>query len=274
MTLGLFDVGFLGGLGAGVALDPDAQAYITAVEAADGQALETAARTVINDFVVGCKADGIWAAIKASCVLAGARTLNGCLVPLVGVAPTNFNFVAGDYNRKTGLVGDRSIKYVSTNVSLTSFPVSNNHFSVYVSSPGTTNATRTHLAAGPTGTTGPLSEVIAVNNNTVSVRNLIGGNPEAFPPPAGSATGLMGSSRSLNTQYIARVAQQNLNLTLTASTLPGNAMHLFRRNLEPSASTLYSDARLAFYSIGESLDLALLDARVTALINAFAAVIP
>ena len=36
----------------------------------------------------------------------------------------------------------------------------------------------------------------------------------------------------------------------------------------------YSDARLAFYSIGESLDLAILDARVTALINAYAAAIP
>jgi hypothetical protein len=34
-----------------------------------------------------------------------------------------------------------------------------------------------------------------------------------------------------------------------------------------------SNARLAFYSIGESLDLALLDARVTDLINAFDAAI-
>jgi hypothetical protein len=35
-----------------------------------------------------------------------------------------------------------------------------------------------------------------------------------------------------------------------------------------------TNARLAFYSIGESLNLALLDARVTDLINAFAAAIP
>jgi hypothetical protein len=38
--------------------------------------------------------------------------------------------------------------------------------------------------------------------------------------------------------------------------------------------TPISSARLAFYSIGESLNLTLLDARVTDLINAFAAVIP
>jgi hypothetical protein len=273
MFFGLNDVAFLAAAAGGAAFDPDAAAYIAAVEAADTQALEPAVRAAINDFVVGCKADGIWNAIKASCILAGARTLAGALVPLVGAAPTNFNFVAGDYNRKTGLVGDRSTKYVSTNTKLTSFPTNNNHCSTYLSSPGTTTVTRAHFSAGPTGFTDPLSEVIALNTNTVIVRNLTGGNPTAFPAPAGSATGLVGSSRSSNSTYIARVAQQNLDLTINASSAPGNDMHLFRRNLEPSASTLYSDARLAFYSIGESLDLALLDARVTDLINAFDAAI-
>jgi hypothetical protein len=47
---------------------------------------------------------------------------------------------------------------------------------------------------------------------------------------------------------------------------------LYRRNNPIGVS--YANARLAFYSIGESLDLALLDARVTDLINAFAAAIP
>ena len=41
-----------------------------------------------------------------------------------------------------------------------------------------------------------------------------------------------------------------------------------------SANTAFLNARLAFYSIGESLDLARLDARVTDLINAFAVTIP
>jgi hypothetical protein len=39
-------------------------------------------------------------------------------------------------------------------------------------------------------------------------------------------------------------------------------------------TTLYTNSRLAFYSIGESLDLALLDTRVTALITAIGAAIP
>jgi hypothetical protein len=47
---------------------------------------------------------------------------------------------------------------------------------------------------------------------------------------------------------------------------------LYARNASPP--TNYSNARIAFYSIGESLNLTQLDARVTTLINAFAAAIP
>ena len=103
------------GYGGAAVSDPDAMAYLRAVEDADNQALEQGVQQAVNQFVIGCKSDGIWSAIKASCILAGARTLNGALVPLVGIAPTNFNFVAGDYNRKTGLVGDGSTKYLDSN---------------------------------------------------------------------------------------------------------------------------------------------------------------
>jgi hypothetical protein len=48
---------------------------------------------------------------------------------------------------------------------------------------------------------------------------------------------------------------------------------LFAASGDASALTP-CDARIAFYSIGESLDLALLDARVTQLITTFAAVLP
>ena len=113
--------------------DAEALAYITAVETADGQALETGVRIAINNFVVGCKQDGIWNAIKASCILAGARTLAGALVPLVGTAPTNFNFDSEDYNRKTGLKGNGSDKYLASNRNNNADPKDNKHLSVYIS---------------------------------------------------------------------------------------------------------------------------------------------
>jgi hypothetical protein len=49
---------------------------------------------------------------------------------------------------------------------------------------------------------------------------------------------------------------------------------VFARENNSSVAEIYTDARLAFYSIGESLNLALLDARVTTLVAAFAAAIP
>lgn len=112
---------------------PDAAAYIAAVEAADGQALEAGVRAAINAFVSGCKQDGIWSALQACCLMAGARTLSGALVPLKGPAPTNFNFVSGDYSRKTGLIGNGATKYLDSNFTLADFPSNDNtHLSAYV----------------------------------------------------------------------------------------------------------------------------------------------
>jgi hypothetical protein len=117
----------------GYSFDSDASTYIDAVETADGQALETGVRVAINDFVLGCKQDGIWNAIKASCILAGARTLSGALVPLVSTmpSPTNYNFVAGDYNRKTGLIADGSTKYLDSNRNNSTDSQNSKHIAAY-----------------------------------------------------------------------------------------------------------------------------------------------
>jgi hypothetical protein len=132
------------------ATDPDAQAYLQAVEAADGQALEFEVARAIDNFVLGCKADGIWNAIKASCILAGARTLNGALVPLVGTAPTNFNFVSSDYNRKTGLVGNGSTKYLNSNRNNNADPQNSHHLAVFAST-AVTDASRYMGSGSSTG---------------------------------------------------------------------------------------------------------------------------
>ena len=119
--------------------DEDAGNYIQAVETADAQALEPATRKAINNFVIGCKQDGIWTAIKASCILAGARTLAGALVPLVGAAPTNNGFIGigTDYVRKTGLVGNGSTKYLDSNRNNNTDPRDSNHNSIFISTAGT-----------------------------------------------------------------------------------------------------------------------------------------
>ena len=243
--------------------DPDAVAYIAAVEAADGQALETATRMAINDFVKGCKADGIWTAIKASCILAGARTLAGALVPLVGTAPTNFNFVSGDYNRKTGLVGNGSTKYLNSNRNNNADPQNSAHQSCFISTAPSTGTARIYMGAGvaDAGTT----HIVRPTDGTFGTRN----RSNTFNTPVLVAvTGFAGHSRATSSSYTIRASATNYSASVTSQTPYAANVFVFATN----PASFYSDARLAFYSIGESLDLALLDARVTALITAFAAI--
>jgi len=266
MFFGLNDVGFLAAVSA-PALDPDAAAYIAAVEAAGTQALEPAVRAAINDFVVGCKADGIWNAIKASCILAGARTLNGCLTPLVGAAPTSFNFVADDYDRKTGLVGDGSTKYLDSNRNNNADPQNSKHLALFYSSRGqgvdfvqhmgSANATGSSAIRGQGGQ--PENCVTRVNSSLDLITS------SAFP----EMNNFAGTSRSSSSQYNLRSNKSNHAITSLSEIPSSGVISVFRRGTDG----FYSNARLSFYSIGESLDLALLDARVTALINAFDAAI-
>jgi hypothetical protein len=238
--------------------DPDFAAYIAAVEQADGQTLEVATRQAIYNFIIGCKSDGIWSAIKASCILAGARTLAGALVPLVGTAPTNVGglFVADDYNRKTGLVGDASTKALSAGISPDAMPLNSIHASVYASSIGTTGY---GLGVGETTNNavnlGAATPIYRLNSAQINAGGL-------------TLPGFNGINRSLSSEFIIRRNSANEAPVLQVSTAArSESLRIFDRGNNPS------DARLAFYSIGESLDLALLDARVTDLINAFDAAI-
>jgi hypothetical protein len=245
--------------------DADAIAYVNAVEAADGQLLEFGVGKAINDFVVGCKLDGTWSAIKASCILAGARTLDGALVPLVGTAPTNVGglFVSGDYNRKTGLKGDGSSKYLNSNRNNNTDPRDDNHNSVWVSETGGSTNAR-YLG---TGTSAGDNNIIRNTANITFQIRTTGANIAISG--AQTSTGFLGMSRLPSNLVTGRVGGANTSNTLS-SVAPGSK----NVTLFSGLGFNYSDARIAFYSIGESLNLAALDARVTALITAFGVAIP
>lgn len=250
--------------------DPDAQSYITAVEAADGQALEVGVKDAINAFVVGCKSDGIWNAIKAACIMAGARTLAGALVPLVGTAPTNFNFVAGDYDRKTGLKGDGSTKHLDSNRADNADPQNDAHAFVHIITADTRfNASGAGVYVGSSSAGFASRRNIAPFNGNLFFANRSG----AASSGAGNLTGGMGTSRSSSTGYDIR--RDNTSTARTVSSVsPGSqTIVIFADNANGTVQSR-SDGRLAFYSIGEALDLALLDTRVSDLITAIDAAIP
>jgi hypothetical protein len=252
-------------------MDPDAAAYITAVETADGQALEEKTKIAIDNFVLGCKADGIWTAIKASCILAGARTLTGALVPLAGTAPTNVGpFVSGDYNRKTGLVGDGSAKYLNSGAAInTTCPLNNAHLSVYV----------TTAASSGTGYIG-MDDIstntgeLGIYRNNANFNGRFQSSGTYSTSRLSSSVGLVGIARANGSliTFRSNAVTDTISYASIGSSSSTANVAVFSRDIANASSR--SNGRLAFYSIGESLNLTLLDARVTDLINAFAAAIP
>lgn len=247
--------------------DADAKAYLDAVETADGQALEAGVRKAVDDFVKGCKADDIWSAIKASCILAGARTLAGALTPLVGAAPTNIggNFVSGDYNRETGLAGDGTTKALNSNRNNNADPQNSSHNSVWITSLGTN--VRAYIGCGGGGDTG--TNQILYNTN-MQTRNR--GSAGSFLITGTAVVGLWGHSRSASGSWTHRVNQANSTASYTSSTPYNGDIIVFARGTAASLN-FPSNGRIAFYSIGESLDLALLDTRVDTLMDDLAAAI-
>jgi hypothetical protein len=245
---------------------------MAAVEAADGQALETGVRDAINAFVLGCKADGIWNAIKASCILAGARTLAGALVPLVGTAPTNNGpFVTADYDRKTGLKGNGT-KNLLSNYTLLASNSTNTHLSVF---PTASLATDSEFAGGVAsgtvlnGLTGVYTDI------TLSAVYYACWNSNNYLGPVPSLNKIVGVSRSSSASFVARAGGSSSTISQATVASPVNTgLRIFTRDRGGVAQSFGTSARLAFYSIGESLNLALLDARVTALVNALAVEIP
>jgi hypothetical protein len=257
-TRGLWSSGALSS-----SLDADAQNYITAVEAADGQLLETATRLAINNFVKGCKSDGIWNAIKASCILAGARTLSGALVPLVGTAPTNFNFVSSDYSRTTGLKGDGFTKSISTNRNNNTDPQDSRHLYCKLTQADTLGATASYYIG-----------TVFSNGHSYVMKTLAtqhgfrssGGN---FGRPSATAAGSWAVSRSGTS--ITTMAAGSSQVFTGASSVPASAVN---RVFGSNSGTSCTDARISFYSVGENLDLSLLDTRVSNLMTTLAAAIP
>jgi hypothetical protein len=242
--------------------DSDAANYIARVEAADGQELEPSTKTAINNFIVGCKTDGIWTTVKASCILAGARTLAGALVPLVGPAPTNFNFTSSDYDRKLGLQGNPTgTKYLNSNRNNNEDPQNNKHISIYMTSIGANGRyIGTDSALGVTGS----SKLVRFGGGQAApyLNSSIGpSGPQVVP-------GFYGASRSLSTSVSYRINRATSTAS-SASQAPENSQILVFR----CAGTI-TNCRAPFYSIGENLDLALLDARVTTLVNSLASAIP
>lgn len=247
--------------------DADARAYVAAVRTADGQSLEAGTARAIDNFVIGRKADGTWAAITHCALLAGPRTIAGCCVALKGTSPTSNAFVAADYNRETGLIGSTAnTKFLNTNVNNNTFTQDNFHQSVWVSTPGTAGGTFYLIG---TGGGGAGSSEIFTAAGVSQFRNQAA---SAYTDShSDQTTGLWGSTRSGSAGFTARTGSSTSTTSARTSAAPAaGTVHVFRTS---SFSTLFAPHRLAWYSLGTNIDFALLRTRLTTYLADIAAAI-
>lgn len=241
--------------------DPDAARYLAAVEAADGQALETPVRVAINTFFRAVKDAGIYSDLKSAAILCGARTITGALVPLAGTAPTANGFVAGDYSRTAGLAGDGT-SYLNSNRANDADGQNDAHISAWCSAARSSTAA-TEVLIGANG------------GETRLLYGRVGGGwtLRCFGADYNSGAediGFVGISRdgAANEDAIANGVSAFPDSTSQAP-IAGD-IHVFGR---PGGTPLRTDATIAFYSIGTSLGsdpatgLAALDTAVDNLIS-------
>jgi hypothetical protein len=191
-------------------------------------------------------------------------------VPLVGVAPSGFNLASGTYSRVTGLKGDGAAMYLDSNRANNGDPQNNNHLAVYLG--GGSSVSTTQMLLGCRGVDVANTHDIYINtgsgiiarNKTTNTNHLF--NQPVFSP--GANPGFAGHSRVASTSIDYRCFGVNGSGNFISANFSGNIFVFSRNDLSGLNSRLFTSTSLSFYSIGESLNLALLDARVSGLMVA------
>lgn len=248
--------------------DADARTWINAVEAADGQGLETAARQAYDTFVQGLKIDNNFTPLGLFVMSSGARTFAGSLVPLVGPTQAPVNISSGDYTRAGGILGDFATKYIDTAYNTSSTTLNNVHWSVYETSPTTPSAVSMYHGMRIVGVTGLQ---VGRNGNTSAARarcQTVDNDQVANTTPA---AGLSGVNRINSTGYTYRIAGQNYSVTRGSSSIGNLNLYVNTSNVD-GAADFYSNARVAAYACGTSLNQDALESRIQTFLSAIAAI--
>lgn len=235
---------------------------------ADGQLLEYAVKIAMNRLVVSAKQLGVWDAGAQLTIAAGARTLDGALVPLLGSALTNYNFVSGDYTRKGGLKGDGATKYLQC-VPGNTYPQNDVSLFVIISSASSlTGLTRVAMLAGNMGTgtgSGSSSRIhlgkgnSQVNNNSLYTRCQSIDPPELPSGSANNYTGFFGICRNSGEDYTIRFDHQDIEIA-NPSNPPGISLMLFfarsstESNAIPNSNTI-GDQGISVFNFARATNL-------------------
>jgi hypothetical protein len=182
--------------------------------------------------------------------------------------------VDADYNRKTGLIGNGSTKWVMTNRNNNADAQNNQSFGVWINTVTSSSASAAYYIGA--GITDAGSSLIlrrgTPNDAGIAVRSQTATGDTSLSA-AGTTTGLVGISRAASASYTARVGGSNSTITQASQTPLDRQMAVFATQ-GVSAPFGFIDGRLQFYWQGSALNMALLEARISTYLTAIAAAIP
>ena len=247
--------------------DSDAAAYVAAVESADAASLEDGVKSAIDALFVGLKADGEWNAFGVFRIYAGPRTLAGCAVPAKGVAPTLVNFVSGDLNRETGLVGDAASKYINQNRDNGTDGQNDRQQWTWATTLHSDGVIRYLFGVGLNTSGGQMYRCRPSDNS--SARRCVGasGSNSTFP-----SAGLIGVSRSGSASYVSR--ENATSTTYTVASVSPLAGDLYSMATNSGGAIGFGSHRVAFDCIGAAwTSPANIESRINTYLAAIAAAI-
>lgn len=236
--------------------DFEARDYVLRLEAYEGEQLESGVRIEINKFISGLKADNIWNKINDGFLMAGPRTHSGILIPLKNGGKTgiNYNFTSSDYSRKSGLLGDGSSKYIDTQHNANFETTGSQHIATYITKTGS-SISQYYFGAGIQSQTGS-SAIYASGSSALFLKSRASGiDSYQYLSPR---TGFMCISRYNTGVWVARNDIFETPFIYVENGSQNSNIYLFANNnanLGAGTPESYSDARIAFYSVGTNLDL-------------------
>lgn len=251
----------------GMNFDPDALNFIYRVEQQDGQKLENTVRFDYNWFVVKQKTtpSGVsgrtqWQSMQTGffALHCGQRSLAGSLIPLTGPAPTNINFVTGDYSRTQGLKGDGASKSLTYPVLGSNLPNTDRSIGLYHTQHPSRNVVRAHAGNGGLNNNdalqcGEFSRFWRLNGFVSEADTL-------------TNTGYYGASKTASGVLTTRYSGTSISGRAASgeSTLSSSPMRVFARQLG-SGAEFYSDGRTIMSHFCLVLDMAALESDVAQL---------
>jgi hypothetical protein len=237
-----------------VLFDPDSQAFFDRVRIAGG-GVSNSTKMVVNTFVLGLKADGLWTKINDMGVFAGGDLTSSLIKLKIGASSpsslVNANFITSDYAERGlngGLQGDGISKFLDTGFNTSNLTPSSVHLSFY-SQTSLGSVQYTEIGADLSNNS---RLFLGVFNQQALFDNLDQVSRTASSTDQNGQGFYIGNRVSSSDSKIFKNGVIIASRITQTGTNPNLPIYLFSRNINGVASWITA-RRLSFYSVGSGL---------------------